>query len=233
MIRIFQRVLLISLAIIVMGLLYWGWHYLRRPTTLPFHHVLVVSSVQYIDVQKIQQLAWKNLEGGFFSLDVDKLKAALLKQPWITNVSIRREWPDTIDLVIQERHPEACWGAQGVISSQAKVFYPAQESIPKALPDIVTAAGDKKKILYNFQKLIDYLLLLDLQIKSLNISKRMAYQVTLSNGIVVMIGRDDVLARFHRFVNLYPQIIGVKSHQVKRVDLRYPNGLAVQWKSKS
>lgn len=228
-----QRLPLIILLVVTVGLASWGVHYLRKPATLPFQKVQVSNPVEYINVQQIQQLAWNNLEGGFFSLNVAKLKTALLKEPWIKNISIRREWPSTLDLVVNERQPEARWGKLGVLSSQGVVFYPKQSSIPKDLPEIAAPAGSEKEVLDNFQKLRKSIEILGLNLDFVAVTIRMEYCVTLSNGVKVVLGHDDILARFQRFVNLYPQVIGNRSHQVLRVDLRYPNGLAVEWKSMS
>ena len=106
MVHYVQQFFFLFLGIVFVAGLYWGWSYLRRPTTLPFHHIRFVYPAQHIDEKQINQLAWDTLEGGFFSLRVDKLKAALLHQPWIKTVSIRREWPDTLALSIDEKHAE-------------------------------------------------------------------------------------------------------------------------------
>lgn len=221
----------IALSAIVIGLLCWGWSYLQRSTTLPFHRIRLIYSGQHIDTKHISQLAWSNIEGGFFSLNVAKLKKAFMNQPWLEDVSIRREWPDTLALSIEEKHPEARWGAKGLISTQGEIFYPSSDSIPKDLPLIDAPDSEEKEILTDFHKLNDDAQRLTLHITNLEVSDRDMYQMTLSNGVVVMIGRDDVLQRFHHFVDLYSKIIGDKSDSVVGVDLRYPNGLAIKWKS--
>lgn len=228
--RYWYRFILLFIMAGLMSLLYWGWCYLRKPTTLPFHQVRLIYPLQHIDTKQISQLAWDHIEGGFFSLNVEELKKALQHQPWITQVSIRREWPDTLALSIQEKHPEARWGALGVLSSEGEVFYPTPKSIPNDLPTIIAPERQRKKILTNFQKLSDDLQLLGLGVKILTVTPRGIYQLTLSNGIPVMIGRDNVLQRFRRFVDLYSQVIAGKEREVINVDLRYPNGFAVQWK---
>ena len=233
MIVCWKRLPLILLVVITFGLLFWGWHYLMKPTTLPFKKIQVSNAVQYIDTKQIAALASNHLEGGFFSLNVSKLKTALLKEPWIMKVAIRREWPSTLDLVITERHPEARWGKMGVISDRGVVFYPKLVSIPKNLPEIIAPAGSEKEVLDNFQKLRKSIEILGLNLTCVVVTIRMEYRVTLSNGVNVMLGHDDMLARFQRFVDLYPKVIGDRSARVLRVDLRYPNGLAVEWKSMS
>ncbi|MBL83971.1 MAG: cell division protein FtsQ, partial [Marinobacter sp.] len=52
----------------------------------------------------------------------------------------------------------------------------------------------------------------------------------LANGIEVVLGRDQVEARFERFVTVYQERLASRSDEVRRVDARYSNGVAVQWK---
>ena len=229
--RYFQQCFLIFLVLIFIALSCWGWCYLQRPTTLPFHQTRFVYPTQHIDQQQLSQLVWRNLEGGFFSLNVDKLKEALLRQPWVARVSIRREWPDTLALSIEEKRPQARWGKNGVLSTEGEVFYPSLEAIPATLPTIMAPQGQEKEVLANLQTLDHALQRLNLHIQRLDVTRRGDYHVILSNGVPVMIGRDHLLVRFDRFVHLYPKIIGLKSKRVVRVDLRYSSGLAIQWHS--
>lgn len=230
MIRYLRPFLLIGLVFILLGLLYWGWSYIRRPSSFPFHHLHVSNSAQYVDAKRIEQLAWQHLEGGFFSLQVDQLKNALLKQPWIKSIAFQRKWPDTLDIIVETKHPEARWGADGVMSSEGDIFYPPANSIPNGLAQIDGPDAERLEIFDKFQKLSDDVQLLGLKISRMQVSPLMVYQVTLSNGIVVMIGRRDVLFRFARFVDMYPKTIGNKSSKVENVDLRYSNGFAIKWK---
>ena len=84
--------------------------------------------------------------------------------------------------------------------------------------------------LYSYlQKFLSDIEKLNLHINTLKVTSRGVYQVQLSNGIQIMIGRNNVLQRFDRFINLYPKVIGQKNNRVAHVDLRYSNGFAIKW----
>ena len=87
----------------------------------------------------------------------------------------------------------------------------------------------EKDILNIFQRLKDDLQALNLEMRWLHVSPNRAYRLQLNNGIIVNIGDEQVLARFQRFVHLYPRVIAGKQAKVKQVDLHYSNGLAIQW----
>ena len=56
------------------------------------------------------------------------------------------------------------------------------------------------------------------------------WKAVLDNGIVLQIGHKEILTRLYHFVKVYPKMIGMHAKDVEYVDLRYPNGVAVQWK---
>ncbi|MDP1941764.1 MAG: cell division protein FtsQ/DivIB, partial [Gallionella sp.] len=66
------------------------------------------------------------------------------------------------------------------------------------------------------------------------LSPRHAWQLHLSNDMVVELGRDAMQQRLARFVAIYPYSLGValqegtEAERVKWVDMRYRNGFAVR-----
>lgn len=67
----------------------------------------------------------------------------------------------------------------------------------------------------------------NLQVTQLALSPRHAWQLRLSNGLVLELGREDMQQRLARFVAVYPYSLAAMQGAVKYVDLRYPNGFAV------
>jgi hypothetical protein len=75
---------------------------------------------------------------------------------------------------------------------------------------------------------------LDLHATQLVLSPRHAWQIRLSNGMVLELGREDVQQRLARFVAVYPFSLQIEDTRhgthgaVEYVDLRYRNGFAVR-----
>jgi len=231
-VSILRFLLPMSLAAIVVGSGYWGWRQLMKPDTLPFHHIQITSKETHLSAAGLEKVAWGNLQGGFFSLKGNRLKRALLDLPWVADVSFRRHWPDTLQIMVTEQQPLARWGKAGVINNHGDVFYPAPKTIPKDLSILKGPDRDEKEIVSNYQMISDAASAQNLFVKQFDVSSRLSYRVALSNGIIVVIGREAITQRFNRFMKLYPRLIGQKSAQVLRVDLRYANGIAIRWKSK-
>ncbi|PHQ81540.1 MAG: hypothetical protein COB66_01870 [Coxiella sp. (in: Bacteria)] len=228
--RLFNLIPL-ALLIVVVGVVGWLWQRMQDPRNYPIEHVKLVTQGQYIPQIDIRKAIRAHTHGGFFSLDIKGLKQGLLYDPWVKNVSIRRVWPNSLVVDIQEQQPLARWGMSGVLSTQGDVFYPASSTIPQSLPEIDGPMSAKGDILSNLILFSSELASLNLSVTKLVVSPRLSWMVWLNNGIRVNLCRSDVQNRFDEFVKLYPRVIGNRAQDVVSVNLCYPNGLAVRWKN--
>jgi cell division protein FtsQ len=68
-----------------------------------------------------------------------------------------------------------------------------------------------------------------LTITQLHMDSRHAYRITLSNGIVVLLGRENMHDRLKRFARVYNKVLATRAGDIERIDTRYSNGLAIGW----
>jgi len=77
----------------------------------------------------------------------------------------------------------------------------------------------------------DGIRVLGLKIERLEVLDRSTWQLRLSGGTTVKLGREAQVDVFERFVSTL-SLLGEESlRSMAQVDLRYPNGYAVEWKS--
>ena len=67
----------------------------------------------------------------------------------------------------------------------------------------------------------------NLIVKGIGIDTRGAWQATLSDDVVLKLGRGEWKSKLDRFVTIYPQIEVPINKKIEYVDLRYPTGAAV------
>jgi cell division protein FtsQ len=215
--------LLVSLCCGIYSLGSW----LHRSNMFKLKKFNISTSGNYVSSHVFLRLIKNQVQGGFFSYDADALKAKLLHNPWVKTVHIRRVFPDSLNVVIQERQPVAVWNKKAILTHSGAVFYPREMS----KLDFPRFAGgfDSRYIILNEYKLISQQLLpLKLKVSSLSLSERKAWMLTLSNGISINVGRGEVADKIKRFVLAYPHLKNANL-RVGAVDLRYPNGFAVKW----
>lgn len=208
-------------------------HKLLQTDTLPFKYVKIFTPAKYTQPLQLREIVKQNIEGGFFSLRKNKLHNSLLAQPWVSQIELRREWPNALTIVIYEQQPVAQWGDNGVINQDGNIFFPDPKTIPKELPILSGPETKKNLMLKEFRVLNGMVAPIGIRIVQMKLSDRLAWRVKLSDGIDVVIGQYALEQRFDRFVKLFSKIIGDRGDKVVQVDLRYPNGLAIQWRSNS
>ena len=94
---------------------------LYLPTTLPFKKIQVFGTLEWVDREELNSLVLQDIDGGFFSLNVKGLKQNLEQLAWIDSVSIRRVWPDVLQVMINEQQPIAVWNDESIIKPKCQM----------------------------------------------------------------------------------------------------------------
>jgi cell division protein FtsQ len=97
----------------------------------------------------------------------------------------------------------------------------------QALPEFVGPDGSAAEVAQYYTQFEQQLAGLNLQVEQIVLTPRHAWQLHLSNGMVLELGREDMRHRLERFVKVYPHSLAAVQKRVKYVDLRYRNGFAV------
>jgi len=221
-------------AITVMGL---SLLKLYQPDTLRFRTIQVFGELQWMDKDKLDHLVLAAMDGGFFSLDVKALKQTLEHETWIRSVSVRRVWPDVLQVVVNEQKPVAVWNSEMLINVDREIFHPMAEGVPDNMVRVAGPAGSHQILMGHYLVLQEMLVEPELRIRQIQVNDRRAMEITLDNGMRLLMGRvrDELesSAELSRFIQAYRLVLAPNADRVSLVDLRYTNGLAVRWKPQS
>lgn len=208
---------------------FWGWKLVNDPQFMPITQVRVAASFQHVDQKTVASIAQTYVTGGFFTVDLTDLKQELLKLPWVYDVLIQRVWPDTVIIRITEQKPVAVWNNSALLNDTGDLFNPPLNTFPSGLPLLFGPDGQQLFIWQQYQQWNQAVAPLQLKIVQLTLSPRHSWQLTLDNGLQILLGREDVVYRLNRFITAYPQLAKSNNKLMKSVDLRYADGLAIQW----
>ena len=208
------------------GFVYW----LTDPGHSPLRRVDIKGDFRYLDKAQLQSTLAPMLENGFFKIDVAGVQQQAEALPWVKRASVRRIWPDRLQIHIVEQQPFTFWDDQSLLNPQGEVFTPARQPVDMTLPRLSGPPGHAIPVLANYQHMNDMVKGLGLTIDELHQDNRRAWRLTLSNGMTVEMGRTDPVQRLARFIAVYPSILATTVNAViEQVDLRYSNGFAVRW----
>jgi len=214
----------------LLTVLVWGGARLVEPTTLPIRKVRLAGSFAHVSPDRIRGLVAARVHGGFFGVDVAKVQKLVEGLPWVEHASVRRVWPDTLAIDIDEQRPLARWESGGLVNTRGQVFRPDPDTYPSGLPVFAGPPDTAATLAERFRQVRERLGPLGLQVQRLSLDKRRAWRLDLSNDIELVLGREDSLARLRRFAEVYPKVLAPRAGNIARVDLRYTNGFAVAWR---
>ena len=219
------------------ALLAWaGAVTLQALPVFPLKQLVVATPLDQVSRAQIEHAARSALSGNFFTVNLETAQAAFESMPWVRSASLRRLWPDGVQLDIEEHRAAARWTAQEgearLVSTRGEVF---MASTDEALPAFAGPEGSAPRVLAHFQEFKDSLAAIGRKPVAIRLSAREAWQLKLDDGVVLELGRDQpkhpLAERLNRFTNHYAAAGSAARNRLQSigvVDMRYPPGCALR-----
>ena len=207
-----------------------GGVYLTQDDTLPIIRVTVEGEFIHVDKDTLVTAVSPYVRGSFISADVVSMRQAGEALPWVKKIQVRKVWPDSIHLIVEEQVAVARWGKNGLVNADGETFYPPEDTISATLTLLQGPENSHALMTKRYQQMDNALASDDLKIERLIVDGRRAWNVTLSNGMKIALGRAMSEQRFKRFISVYQSGLKQYQAQIEEMDMRYPNGLSVIWK---
>jgi cell division protein FtsQ len=222
--------LVVAGVVALLGLLGWSARQaLLDPSLLPVKVVGVEGELRHMQRDDLKDVIAPLIQQGLFGVDVDEARLRLLALPWIEEVAVRRIWPDKIEVTIKEFEPMARWRAESLVDARGNVFTPKSQEIPVGLPQLWGPEGDAARVTEMYLESFPMLRQLGLEMVTLRLNDRRSWSIEMRGGLRIELGQREVEQRFRRLLKIYPKLIERRTGQMLKMDLRYPNGVAVAW----
>ncbi|MBZ4193826.1 MAG: cell division protein FtsQ/DivIB [Candidatus Contendobacter sp.] len=222
----------VALALAGVGFGLWtGSQKLRDPGVFPLRQVRIEGELRNLAEADLQPVVSGYLGQNFFMANLDELRAALTANPWIEQIAVRRGWPDTIEIELQERVVFGYWGEREMVDRQGRRFTPGVVRQPGPWPILAGPAGRELALIKAWRDIHALFDPLGLKLTKLTQDDRRAWWLTFDNGLEVYVGRDQFEPRLRLLAQLYPRVLAAQIDRIAIVDLRYGNGFAVRWKA--
>ncbi|MGH1536820.1 MAG: cell division protein FtsQ/DivIB [Gammaproteobacteria bacterium] len=194
-------------------------------------YVNIDGVIDAVDHEALKDIIRAHTAAGFLHIKMEKLETELEKLTWVQQASVQRFWPDTLSIKMLQHRPIARWGDAGLMNMYGDLFFPSEIEAYQDLPMLYGEEVRAKELARTFENSMQQLKPLGLKLRGLFEDERQSKHLVLSDGLVVSIGDGDVSKKIQRFITAYNQYLAMNLSEVKKVDLRYTNGLAVEWKS--
>ena len=218
---------LVAVLALLWGALAWA---LRQPP-FAFREVVVHGALERASAAHLEAAIREELTGTFFTMNLDRARGTLTRVPWVRNVALRRQWPQRLDVTIEEHAPVARWNDAGLVNAQGEVFVADYNG---ELPQFDGPDGSATQVAARFREWSEALAPLALTLERVRLSPRGGWRLAArgdGGALAIELGRDEPTARLASFVGVYERTIDTLARagtRVEHVDLRYRNGFAAR-----
>lgn len=196
----------------------------------PVQRVVVEGPFERVGTTDVENAVLPHLTGGFFTVDLDAIKAAAESVPWVAAAQVMREWPDRVRIVVIEERPAWRWGDSGLLNARGELFVIDVDADAWRLPRLDGPDGSEARVVAWYEELNGILDGCAQRAERIELDARRALRLTLVAGPELKLGSDAVAARTHRFCEVVMAELAPAFERIAYVDMRYTNGFAVGWR---
>lgn len=203
------------------------------------------ETLSYVSPASVRATIAGRVAGNFFMIDLDETRHLLETVPWVRHARVRRVWPNTLSVQLEEQQPLALWNEDQMINTWGEAFRANLGELPDdaRLPRFNGPDNSERLVVQRYAELARWFAPLNVSVNEISLSPRYAWSVELSDGVRLSLGRDpaaDVADphgrsgalsfanRIQRFVQAWPVLVQrLEGRAIDSADLRYPNGFAI------
>ena len=211
---------------------------LYHPDTFVIDQLKIKGNFRYLEPTDIESAVGTKALTNFFSIELIDIKRKVESLAWVRHADVRREWPNTLVVSVEEHIPVMRWKDNMWVTSTGKVIDLPNEIKLSNVISLYANESDSLLALSTAFRWKKKLLGSQLRLQKLNLSASQAWTITLHHSVSdaqfeLFLGRQNVEQRLTRFQKLFDQQLSQSGIQLVRVDARYPDGLAVKSVSKT
>lgn len=212
----------------------------RNPGRFPIKSVVVEGFYQHTNHDQLRNRVMEQAQRGFFNLDIAEIQQDVEQLPWVDKAYVRRIWPESISVHIEEHQPVARWGDDGLLSDSFKLFFPPGEGVNQdpalqviigQLPQLSAPSRRHVALLRLLKTTQPILSEIEAPLTGISEDDRRSVTLSLKGDVKVVIGHRLIEERIERFAKIFRPYIAPLYDDVSRVDMRYTNGFALARKS--
>ncbi len=217
------------------------WWALRHPV-FALKNISVSGQVVHNNAVTLRAHVLPRVEGNFFTVNLDAARAAFESAPWVRRAQVRREFPNRLQVQLQEHKAVAYWLTAGKPDAQERLMNDLGEVFEanlgdiedQDLPQLSGPDAQSGEVLAMYRALAPLFTPINLSLTQLVLSARGSWQAELDNNAVLELGRGnaaELVPRVQRFVQTAGQIssrYGRSVASLQSADLRHTDGYAIR-----
>jgi cell division protein FtsQ len=194
-------------------------------SVLPIKHVVFTGNKHLTD-DELMVLVGVHLNDSLITVSNKKVSQRLLKSPWIISVNVRKQFPDTLSMVIDEAVPFALLDMNSHLFLMDEKGKLLEELKGDSIPFLPVITGDPFRESEGFSEAINLVRLMNgkgfsSERDHIDIIARKPHELTVTvDGTVVKMGSGRFEEKLERLIELEDEIKD-KGIPVDYIDLRF------------
>lgn len=198
----------------------------------PIEWLEVSGSLQRTSASQVRAAAAPYASSGFFATELDRVRKAVEALPWVASAKVGRIWPDTLTIELTEHQPIARWNQTELLSGLSDqggvvLSIEGNEDI-QGMVRLYGPEGYHDEVMRAWLVMRSQLATVGLHVEAVALDERGSWVVRLTDGTELLLGRENRSERLARFISVHEHLRS-KPRRAVMVDMRYANGMAVEW----
>ena len=171
------------------------------------------------------------LQNNYFTSDLEQIRDRALELSWVDRVVVSRAWPNAIRVRVMPRHAIARWGTGRLLSDSGDVFAEVTPKNYQQLPLLHGPISQSKTMMRRYNEINQLFHPANLRLKELYLTERMTWFMQFDSGLRIIVDQDQTMTKLQRLSQLAQNDLKPMWSNISAIDLRYRNGLSIQWKN--
>ena len=201
--------------------------------------VVIEGDTKHSDMLALKANAGAGLVNNFWSLKSRDLQTYFEGMPWIRKAVVRRQFPDTVRIALEEHQPAAIWQGDlenSYVNNFGEIFQADSDNKADDLPIFKSSEEQSVRVMSMYVAL-NQLVQSTVQapVLEIELSKGGLWRMVVAPNTAIELGRgteDELQGRLRKFLMTYRQALSVGgAHPLQAlgaVDLRYQRGFSVK-----
>lgn len=191
----------------------------------------VVGTNSTAETQFMSQHLAPVVTANYFTSDLEQIRDKTLEVSWVDRVVVSRAWPNGIRVRVMPRHAIARWGTGRLLSDAGDVYTEVTAKNHSNLPLLHGPLSQSKVMMRRYNEINQLFHPVNIRLKELYLTERMTWFMQFDSGLRVIVDQDQTMSKLQRLSHLAQTDLKPIWSNISAIDLRYRNGLAIQWRN--
>lgn len=226
----------LTLALLFLAVFSYGADWMLRAQNFPVRNVRFEGPFERVTPRELEAAVLDRVRGNFFLVDLEAVRTRVEALPWVREASVSRRLPRDLSVKFSEQRLVARWGEDAWVNAGGEVVRLDGAATPEGLPRLSGPEGSAAQVWSAYAGFHAALAPAGLRLTGVALAPRHSWRLEArtTEGERLTLVLDDTAPRrrLARFARVYPAALAARAAGVERVDLRYTNGFAVEWRGR-